>query len=342
MNHSDIHDHMADYLEGHLPLGKRALFDAHLDDCSDCCREILEVQKTITLLRSLPEPEVPAGFSESVMRRVNEREEMGSWFDGLREAVSILLSPRVLVPVSVSLIVIGIVVGSGQVQEALMGVGPDRDFAGQTRLADGAQLAGIPVAVNPGEAKTTQRSRPSSIFQIRLESGPASNHLPGPVRPPSTQVVGLGQPGPLYSVFGNEQVLGRRAIKDNVFYGMPRAADQTGILRVATPGRMGQADRSGFAAPIRPNEAQPTVDEWLARLRTSPDSFVSLLSNSTLAEQELWIANLARHAIERGELDDIVSTLRESSSEKAKLLAEDFAAFGKGPIAGGSRLRNHN
>lgn len=339
MNHTDIHDHMADYLEGHLPLGKRALFDAHLDDCSDCCGEIREVQRTITLLRSLPEPKVPVGFSDSVMRLVGQREEMGSWLDSLREAINILLSPRVLVPVSVAMIAVGIVVGSGQVQDALMRVGPDPEFAGQVRLTDGAQLAGIPVAVSTGEAETTERSRPRSILQIRLGPGQPSNYLPGPVRLPSSQVVELGQAPSLYAVFGDERVPGSRAIKENAFYGLPRAAGQTGVLRVATPGR---PERLGFGTQIRPHEGQPTAGEWLARLRRSPDDFVSFLSNSTLAEQELWIANLARHAIERGELGDIISTLRESSSDKAKLLAEDFAAFARGPIADGSRARNHN
>jgi hypothetical protein len=333
---------MADYLEGHLPLGKRALFDAHLDDCSDCLDEIREVQRTITLLRSLPEPEVPAGFSESVMRLVSQREGMGSWLDSLREAINILLGPRVLVPASVAMIAIGIVVGSGQVQEALMGVGPDREFAGQVRSTDGAQLAGIPVAGNAGEGEATERSRPSSILQIRLEPGLVSNSLPGPVRLPSRQVFELGQSPPLYSILAGERVPGSRAIRGNAFYGLPRASGQTGVLRVATPGQVGHPERPGFATQIRSHEEQSTVDEWLVRLRRSPDDFVLLLSNSTLAEQELWIANLARHATERGELNDIISTLRESSSEKAKLLAEDFASFARGPIANGSGARNHN
>jgi hypothetical protein len=59
-----------------------------------------------------------------------------------------------------------------------------------------------------------------------------------------------------------------------------------------------------------------------------------------LAEQELWIANLTRHAIERGELNEVVAALRESSSNKANLLAEDFAAGARGSIADGSRSEN--
>jgi anti-sigma factor RsiW len=49
VKHSDVQDHMADYLEGDLPLERRALFDAHLDDCEACLSEIREVQRTITL-----------------------------------------------------------------------------------------------------------------------------------------------------------------------------------------------------------------------------------------------------------------------------------------------------
>ena len=59
MNHSDIQGRMADYLEGELSLGNRALFDAHLDGCGDCSRDLSAMRETIGLLRSLPAPEPP-------------------------------------------------------------------------------------------------------------------------------------------------------------------------------------------------------------------------------------------------------------------------------------------
>ena len=46
MNHSDIQNRMADYLEGDLSLSKRALFDAHLDACTECARELSEMRGT--------------------------------------------------------------------------------------------------------------------------------------------------------------------------------------------------------------------------------------------------------------------------------------------------------
>ena len=60
MNHSDIQSRMANYLEGELALGDRALFDGHLDSCESCSGELSEMRATINLLRRLPTPEPPA------------------------------------------------------------------------------------------------------------------------------------------------------------------------------------------------------------------------------------------------------------------------------------------
>ena len=343
MNHSDVQDHMADYLEGHLPLEKRALFDAHLDDCPNCFDEIRAVQQTITLMRSLPEPEVPDGFAESVMGLIREREERASWIESLREALKLLVSPRVLVPASIAMIALGIIGGTRQVQDALLIPGPSPQFVGQTQPTESSRLAGIPAPGTSFDPAPANRVLRKPTLQIRFQSDPVWANLPGPIRIPSDQLAGMA---PVFSrqFLRNDGQLGARWVKNGFIQEV--SPGQAGVLRVAGPSHAEtqglNAGRMGFGSPTQtlPLERQPSADEWLARLRRNPGEFASLLSGSSLAEQELWIANLTRHAIERGELDEVIAALRESSSEKANLLAQDFAAGARGPIADGSRSDN--
>ena len=172
MKHSDVQDHMADYLEGDLPLEKRALFDAHLDDCEACLGEIRDVQRTITLLRSLPEPQVPSGFTESVMRRVRENEDRQSLLENLREAFGILLSPRILVPLSVSMIVLGIIAGNDKIEDALLLESQRTPFAASDR----------PVApflrVSPARESRRGRRLRTELVARRLFRSPFSRVWP--------------------------------------------------------------------------------------------------------------------------------------------------------------------
>ncbi|MDG2334667.1 MAG: anti-sigma factor [Myxococcota bacterium] len=309
MNHSDVQDHMADYLEGHLPLEKRALFDAHLDDCSDCRGEIRSMQEMVTLLRSLPEPEVPLGFSESVMQRVHEAESRVSWLESLQAAFRLLMNPRVLAPVSVALIALGIIGGAGEVEKALVLEVPGGSLATQTLPADGAVLAGIPVPSRSPKSAVARASAPGANFQIRLQSGP--------VRVPEQQTPHLINPIPLNEFSQYARGFRGGVVKDDVFYdsaGVNLEARRSGARMVAVPSR------------ARAQEKQPSAEEWLARLKRNPGDFASALSSSTLAEQELWIANLARHARQRGELPEIIAALRQSPNRRANLLAEDFEA----------------
>ena len=338
MNHSDVQDHMADYLEGHLPLEKRALFDAHLDDCSNCFDEIREVQRTITLLQSLPEPEVPEGFAESVMGLVREQEDRTSWIESLRETFRLLTNPRVLVPASIAMIALGIIGGTRQVQDVLVVSAGNPQFAGQTQPGEGSRLAGIPTPATSFDAgPTSNRARANPTLQVRIQLDPGLKSLPGPIRVPSHQVAGQA-PTFSRSFLRNDGQFGGRLVSDRLGSMSP---GQTGVLRVAAPGQIGNTGRMALGNSLQrqPLERQPSADEWLARLRRSPGDFASLISSSSLAEQELWVANLTRHAIERGELESVVAALRESSSKKANRLADDFAAAARGPIADGSRIR---
>jgi anti-sigma factor RsiW len=70
VTHSDIRAHLSDYLEGDLSGRERSRIDAHLEDCTDCDRELNELRATVSLLRRLPEPPLPPGIGSAVMTRI--------------------------------------------------------------------------------------------------------------------------------------------------------------------------------------------------------------------------------------------------------------------------------
>ena len=62
--HSEIRARLSEYLERDLATEERARIGAHLESCTDCDRELNELRETVSLLRRLPEPTLPAGISE--------------------------------------------------------------------------------------------------------------------------------------------------------------------------------------------------------------------------------------------------------------------------------------
>lgn len=98
MNHSDIQSRMANYLDGELSLDSRALFDAHLDQCTPCSTELTEMRDTIRMLRTLPNPEPPESFVADVMKRIDEGEAQPDWFGRVLEQLSKIFVPRFAIP----------------------------------------------------------------------------------------------------------------------------------------------------------------------------------------------------------------------------------------------------
>ena len=93
MNHSEVNKHLADYLEGDIDLGVRALVDAHLDDCAECAQEVTEMQQTIRLLQMLPEPEQPSMVAANVMRRVRAGETEPGFFERIGRVLGGIFEP---------------------------------------------------------------------------------------------------------------------------------------------------------------------------------------------------------------------------------------------------------
>jgi anti-sigma factor RsiW len=70
MTHGEVRTQLGDYLEGDLPIGRRALVDAHLDGCAACTSHLRELRSTVDALRALGDPEPPPGLADAVLARI--------------------------------------------------------------------------------------------------------------------------------------------------------------------------------------------------------------------------------------------------------------------------------
>jgi hypothetical protein len=100
VNHADIKKHLADYLEGDLPIGDRALVDAHLDACDSCAGEVEEMLQTIRLLRTMPDPETPPMIAADVMRRIRSGEGQLGLLGRIGRMLGGVLEPGFVLPAS--------------------------------------------------------------------------------------------------------------------------------------------------------------------------------------------------------------------------------------------------
>lgn len=321
MSHSDVRNQMPDYLEGDLSLDRRALFDAHLDECPECAREIAEMRMTIGALRSLPAPEPPPMLVADVMRRIRLGEGQETFFDRLRALADVVLAPRVLAPVSVAAIAAGI----------LLGTEP---------LRDGMPFGLDPASLVVGEAP------PGTIVVARTDPQQPSERDALPAVPSMTSAGALaGIPGGSARTPGQElialsELLAERSRRSHFSDWSSLGSLASAGAGVGAPG-VTVATRSGDAAfdarggtaylPSRPAEAEerwPSADEWLAHVELQPVDFADQMVARSLAEREHWIDSLARRAVETERLDRVVSALRQSRSRTAHVLADDFASAG--------------
>lgn len=343
---------MADYLEGHLALTDRALFDAHLDACSECSNEISEMRATIAMLRELPEPRVPGDFTANVMRRIRAGEATPTLFDRLGRFFESITSPGVLAPVSAALLSAGFVLWSQQAglldvvspgsdaqtlqaEAARSQVVADATAARQqerlaraqaaesrmeraSRADEGARLASNTGAVLLPSSAVDTRSQdsfalaPSYHVVISLQGAQLPYGI-GPTHPAPVQI-------PLRADWGTSSAPRSLAVSATTpASGRSDIGPRTASMRVpssAAPGSFG-----GASEPR-------SRDDWLEILEASPNEFAQRLSQLTLAEQELWIDRLARHAAEQGSLERVVERLRTAGGEQGRLLADDFSAVG--------------
>lgn len=83
MNHSEFRERLNEYVDRRLPGKERAEISAHLVECRACAAEVKELEYAVSLLRRLPDPELPPGFVHAVMERVRAGEAEPGWLRGL-------------------------------------------------------------------------------------------------------------------------------------------------------------------------------------------------------------------------------------------------------------------
>lgn len=356
MNHADMRTHMAGYLEGDLPIAERALFDAHLDGCEICALEIAEMRATISLLRSLPEPEVPADLTNQVLRRIRAGEGRQTWLDHARAAVEFLTAPRILAPVSATMLAAGVLMATGQLPRFMpsdpshagtevsivlqnptpqptsssLSSAPQRLLVG-TESASAERRIGASAA---DEFSAEQFAGGSSIVQRR--SSVVAGRSPGhavdshPERMGPSGGVAL-EIAPFVAFLEPTPVPLARSPQAMQVSSQPRAGSPEPVVQRRPQSEMLGAMRRPRRAhgDSASSESMPSSGEWIAHALRNPAHFAETLANRTLAESELWVDNLARHAVAQGELDAVIQAFRGSSSAQARLLAEEFEAAGR-------------
>ena len=349
MNHSDVQKYMADYLEGDLPLGRRALLDAHLDECRACAQELAGMRATISLLRSLPDPEVPHHLADDVMRRVRMGEGQQTWLDGLRSVASLLVMPRVLAPASAVMLAAGVLLATGQVQIIIPNggsapaprVAANRPASSAIEVAS-RRLAAAPAlaAVQPVGASAAEEPgvHSRSRYRVPTEPGREQQNLavlsnPAAPHPPISFDIGSPEFAAIVELLhAHPQVPRPPLARRPQTLQVSGAASFDGGIGSLGLSRRAQAPAQSSGAPVE--RVLPSADEWLVLVQKNPIGFADQLAALSLAEQELWVDLLAKRAGERGSLDELVSVLRSSGSDRAQLLAEDFAVAGRRAAAG--------
>jgi anti-sigma factor RsiW len=74
VNHPRIRARLSQYLDRKLPPKQRSEIDAHLVECAACSAELHELERTVDLLRRLPDPEPPPYLAQAVMARLEAGE----------------------------------------------------------------------------------------------------------------------------------------------------------------------------------------------------------------------------------------------------------------------------
>jgi anti-sigma factor RsiW len=59
---------VTDYLEGTLPDGERARFEAHLTDCDGCPGYLEDMRRLVDAMSELPEPPVDPATHDALLR----------------------------------------------------------------------------------------------------------------------------------------------------------------------------------------------------------------------------------------------------------------------------------
>jgi len=324
VNHSDVQARMADYLEGDLSLAKRALFDAHLDSCELCAAELAEMRRTITALRSLPSPEPPPDLVDKVMRRIRAGEGKTSWLDHVGGWLSELASPRIAIPATALAAAVAVALVTGDLQLDLPGIAAQQRSSQQAAppAPDTAEKVARRVSGGAAGGESRSESRPAARITRVSQSTrpqPLAGSQPASVPGADERRAGQSEPPPRFYVESPA-----RREPPVLHTGSSLLEEPAGIVSASTPGRL---DLTRPVAGAIPKDQRRLIelDGRLNFLLQEPDEFARWMSTFTVAEQELWLAQFAERAEERGLVQAVSLALGESDDATGQSLAVAFA-----------------
>ena len=340
MNHAEANSHLPDYLEGDLDLTRRALLDAHLDGCSACSREFAEMRRAIDLLRSLPDPESPPFFAESVMRRIRQGEGRRGFAERLRDWLGEVTSPQVAIPAAALAIGLLMVFGAPGSRTVWRFAVPHQQSPRPERLVQST-------ADDP--ALQTLLNQVEGSFQQAWNVSPASLSVGGspPVPGPAPRIKLVIHPAPVAiqrdgvtPVYVNDRLPGRgtrtlmRWPRSVVNPGMPyfpnsaaypveasNSLQNVGVQTTA-PGFVTQPQSEVERAQRLASDLDRRLDEMAKR----PVAFASGFESLAPVEQDLWLEALSNRAVTYGRGDRVLEALRRSGDRRALEVATAFAA----------------
>ncbi len=305
MKKADIESRMADYLEGDLPLEDRALFDAHLDANPEAAREVDELRRTIDMLRSLPDPEPPAGLVGNVMREIRLQETNRSWWQRLSTALSPGGAPQWAVPMLAAAALVVLAILSGDLTAPTGGGDPASSTPQTLALAESA----APGGAREGRDRDARSPSAPSAADItprtgRVAEAPragAPGEPPAVARPeraldPPSQVARTPNQAPLVPV-GNPPTQVSRLESSPLVTGPGTGAFQR-------PAQNNLGSTAVGSEPGSEVQRNARLDEMLAALREDPDSVASFLAQDSATSREVWGTHLARRAHERGLVEE--------------------------------------
>jgi anti-sigma factor RsiW len=319
VNHGDVKKSLADYLEGDIGIEERASVDAHLDECDECSREVVEMQQTIRLLRLMPEPETPPMIAGNVMRRIRAGETKPRGFARFLKGIKSIFEPSFVLPASAiaagALVVVALqdpeslalpdFMGPNPGPSQVMEPGADMATAGGGFSAQqAARIAGLEAVVPRSVSYSTPPVPRSRVRDMYVANGTGNGRRSPSNAPPSATFV----------MDRNQQ--GVRAASQTSSLDTARSRSVNG-LRLS----LAEAARQGISSG-----GEDPRDAWLARGLSDPIGFSRFIAEQNLAEQELWVARLSERAEARGLLQELTETLRKAGDPTASWLATDFEA----------------
>lgn len=279
MNHQEVRKRMGEYLQGDLDLAQRALFDAHLDGCEACARDLGALRQTVHLLRELPTPEVPPHLAERVVARIEDGEAQARWWDGLVAFWDWIDPSRYLPPLAAASLTAAVVI---------VGV---RDLGWEI---PGARVPEAPAVARQDAAPSPARSRSASeeaaMGRVVAEPQPRAA---GPTL--RSTAVGPALPA-------NAEADLARELRARAFGA--RAPEAAPVARSAL------SDEAEAVAET----SSPEDDLRLAL--DDPRAFIVRFHTLSPEEaRERWLASVARRAHQRQAVADVARRLRTTGDE---------------------------